>query len=364
MAEAARHFSTHFAGRDAGLITQAIERAAMACPDLPFMQAALHDPAALDGDSLRLIELPRPEPAPGEVRVRLCWSGVNPGELAAATEKRAHVPMFVGSVPHNDGAGVIDATGEGVSPQRLGERVWVWNAAWQRAWGSAAQWVALPSAQAVALPDGVATEAGACLGTPALAAMHAVLQGSGVTGRCVLVAGGAGAVGHYAVQFARLAGAEQVITTVSSALKAGIALDAGAHSAVNYHEEDVVDRVRRLTSGRGVDRIIEVDLAANAGADMALLRRDGEIFALGCASPSFTMPFAAAQARHAKFRFFDVHALRGSDRWRATQQLQAWLERGLIRHRIAARLPLQRIKEAHALVASGLAVGKVLLAID
>ena len=328
------------------------------------MQAALHDPTALAADSLRLLELPRPEPAPGEVRVRLCWSGVNPGELAAAADVRVHVPLLAGSVPHNDGAGVIDATGEGVSPQRLGERVWVWNAAWQRAWGTAAQWVALPSAQAVALPDGVATDAGACLGTSALAAMHAVLQGAGVTGRCVLVAGGAGAVGNYAVQFARLAGAEHVITTVSSALKAGIALDAGAHSAVNYREEDVVERVRRLTSGRGVDRIIETNMGANASADMALLRRDGEIFALGCGSTGLTMDFTAARARQAKLRFFDVHALRGSDRWRATHQLQAWLERGLVRHRIAARLPLRRIEEAHALVASGLAVGKVLLATD
>jgi NADPH:quinone reductase len=242
--------------------------------------------------------------------------------------------------------------------------VWIWNAAWQRAWGTAAQWVALPSAQAVALPDGVSTEAGACLGTPALAAMHAVLHGSGVSDRCVLVVGGAGVLGHYAVQFARLAGAGQVIATVSSALKAGIALDAGAHAAVNYREEDTIERVHQLTTGRGVDRIIEIDLAANAPADMALLRRHGEIVALGSGSAEPTLPFAAAQARQVRLRFFDVHALRGSERRRATNQLQAWLERDLIRHHIAARLPLQRIHEAHALLASGGAVGKVLLRID
>jgi NADPH:quinone reductase len=337
----------------------------MARTDRAFMQAALHERSTgSTSAALRLIELPRPEPHAGEVRVRLCWSGVNPGDLQGGCDEPVHLPVLAGIVPHNDGAGVIDGIGEGVSPQRLGERVWIWNAAWRRAWGTAAQWVALPSAQAVALPDGVATDAGACLGTPALAAMHAVLQGSGVTGRCVLVTGGAGAVGHYAVQFARLAGAEQVIASVSSALKAGIALDAGAHAAVNYCDEDVVDRVRKLTAGRGVDRIIEVDLAANAQADMALLRRDGEIVALGSSAPEPVLRFAAAQARQLRLRFFDVHALRGSERRRATNQLQAWLERGLIRHHVAARLPLQRIAEAHALLASGLAVGKVLLKID
>jgi NADPH:quinone reductase len=328
------------------------------------MQATLHERNPLASAALRLLELPRPEAHAGEVRVRLCWSGVNHRDLAPPGDTAVRLAQHDGIVPHSDGAGVIDAVGDGVSPQRLGERVWVWNAAWQRAWGTAAQWVCLPSAQAVVLPDAVATEAGACLGTAALAAMHTVLQGAGVTGRSVLVTGGAGAVGQYAVQFARLAGAEQVIATVSSALKAGVALDAGAHAAVNYCEEDVAERVRKLTAGRGVDRIVEVDIGANAQADMALLRRDGEIFALGSSAPRLALPFATAQARQAKFRFFDVHTLRGSDRSRATNQLQAWLERGLVRHPIAARLPLQRITEAHALVASGQAVGKVLLRIE
>lgn len=328
------------------------------------MHAALHDRTGHASPALRLLELPRPEPAAGEVRVRLCWSGVNRRDIGAGGDERVRLPSHAGIVPHSDGAGVIDVVGDGVSPQRLGERVWVWNAAWNRASGTAAQWVSLPAAQAMALPDGVATEAGACLGTAALAAMHAVLQGAGVAGRCVLVAGGAGAVGHYAVQFARLAGAAQVIATVSSAPKAGIALDAGAHAAVNYREEDVAERVHRLTAGRGVDRIVEVDLAANAPADMALLRRGGEIVVLGCASAGVVLPFAAAQSRQAKLRFVDVHALRGGHRRRATTQLQAWLERGLIRHQIAARLPLHRIAQAHELVASGQAVGKVLLAID
>ena len=240
------------------------------------MQAALYERSTGSASpSLRVIELPRPEPHAGEVRVRLCWSGVNPGDLRAGGDERVHLPALAGSVPHNDGAGVIDAIGEGVSPQRLGERVWVWNAAWQRVWGTAAQWVALPSVQAVALPDGVSTEAGACLGTPALAAMHAVLQGSGVTGRCVFVTGGAGSLGHYAVQFARLAGAAQVIASVSSALKAGIALDAGAHAAVNYREEDVVDRVRKLTAGRGCASSMCTRCAAASAGARRTSRRPG-----------------------------------------------------------------------------------------
>src|SRR5262249_46222739 len=152
----------------------------------------------------------------------------------------------------------IDAVGPGVDPARIGERVWLWNAAWGRPDGTAAEYVALPAEQAIPLPDGVSLEVGALLGIPALTAYHAVHMQGGVAGKRVLVAGGAGAVGHYAIQMARHAGAAQVLATCSSEAKAAIAMDAGAHAAIDYRREDVRERVRAATGGQGVDRIIEV----------------------------------------------------------------------------------------------------------
>src|SRR5206468_7969252 len=156
-------------------------------------------------------EIPDPVPGAGEVRVRLRWSGVNPSDVKSRMGLRRKDLPFARIVPHSDGMGVVDAVGADVDRNRIGERVWIWNAAWGRAFGTAAEYIALPSDQAVPIPDGVPDEAGACFGIPALTAMHAVIAAGGVQGKSVLVAGGAGAVGHYAVQFAKLLGASQVI---------------------------------------------------------------------------------------------------------------------------------------------------------
>jgi len=162
------------------------------------------------------------------VRVRVAWSGVNPSDVKARAGTRSKELPFDRITPHSDGAGHIDAAGAGIDATRIGERVWVWNAAWGRPNGTAAEWVVVPAAQAVRLPDGVDLEVGALLGIPALTAWHAVHMHGGVEGKRVLVAGGAGAVGHYAIQMARLAGARQVLSTVSNAAKASLARDAGA----------------------------------------------------------------------------------------------------------------------------------------
>jgi len=182
--------------------------------------------------------------------------------------------------PHSDGAGVIDRVGDGVPGARIGERVWVWNAAWGRSNGTAAQYVTLPARQAVALPEGTEMEAGACFGIPALTALHAVQSHGGVRGKVVLVAGGAGAVGHYAVQFARLLGARQVLASVSSPQKAELAVQAGADAAIDYRREDMAAQVRSLTGGAGIDRVIEVDIAAQRRARCrvtATRRRGGHL---------------------------------------------------------------------------------------
>lgn len=179
------------------------------------MKAAFYERVGPAADVLQVGDLPRPDPAAGEVRVRVQWSGVNPSDVKSRMGLRSGMP-FPRVIPHSDGMGVIDAVGEGVPAHRVGERVWLWNAAWGRPHGTACEWVCLPSAQAVPLPDAVSDEAGACLGIPALTALHSVLMDGGVAGKTVLIAGGAGAVGHYAVQMASQLGAARVLTTVST----------------------------------------------------------------------------------------------------------------------------------------------------
>ena len=237
------------------------------------MKAAFYEQTGPAEQVLVVGDLPDPQPATGEVRVRLQWSGLNPSDVKARSGARGPAMPFPRVIPHSDGMGIIDAVGAGVDPARNGERVWLWNAAWARPFGTAAEWVCLPEQQAVPLPDNVPGEVGACLGIPALTALHAVLTDGGVEGQRVLVAGGAGAVGHYAVQFARLLGARQILTTVSSTEKAALALAAGADVAINYRTENVVDRVLEETQDEGVDRVIEMDIAANAAIDMEVVPR-------------------------------------------------------------------------------------------
>ena len=226
-------------------------------------------------------DLPAPEPGPGEVRVRIEWSGVNPSDVKSRGGLRGPTLPFPRVIPHSDGSGTVDAVGAGVDAGRIGQRVWVWNAAWGRPFGTAATFCCLPEAQAVPLPEAASGEAGACMGIPGLTAMHAVLMDGGGAGRRVLVAGGAGAVGHYAVQLASRFGAAQVLSTVSSPAKARLALEAGADHVIDYRTEPVVERVRELTGGRGVDRVIELDVAVNGAMDLQLLRTGGELVASG-----------------------------------------------------------------------------------
>lgn len=326
------------------------------------MQAAFYEQTGAARDVLRLGELPEPQAGPGEVRVRLRWSGVNPSDVKSRAGLRSQAMPFARIVPHSDGMGVIDAVGAGVSATRLGERVWVWNAAWGRPNGTAAQWVVLPQRQAVPMLDGVPDEAGACFGIPALTAMHAVLARGGVQGQRVLVAGGAGAVGHYAVQFAQHLGASQVLATTSSVDKARSACAAGAEEAFDYRAPDAAARILAATAGQGVDRVIEVDIAANAALDLQVLRRGGDWVVYGSGASEFTLPFFPLIAGNIGLQFFIVYHLNDSERSHAIETLNRLLAQGGIVHAIAERLSLDRIVQAHELVEQGRAVGNVVLA--
>lgn len=328
------------------------------------MRAAMYLQTGPAGEVLRVVEQARPEPGPGEVRVRVAWSGVNPSDVKSRAGTRSRTLPFPRIVPHSDGAGVVDAAGEGVPESRLGERVWIWNGAWSRADGTAAEWIVLPSAQAVKLPEGVSLDVGACLGIPALTACHAVAVDGGVAGKRVLVAGGAGAVGHYAVQMARLSGAASVITTVSSDEKAAHARAAGADVIIDYRREDVVARVMEATGNQGVDCIIEVDFAANAALDFALLAPEGRIVVYGSGASDISVPFVPAILKNARLSFFIVYNLSPADRAAAVRQLHAWLQAGALQHTIALRLPLEQIAKAHEAVEAGRLIGNVMLRIS
>lgn len=323
------------------------------------MKAVWYERNGPAAEVLEFGDLPTPSPGPGEVLVRLAASGVNPSDWKTRSGSRPMVAPRV--VPHSDGAGVVEAVGEGVPGSRVGERVWIWNGQWKRPMGTAAEYVALPAAQAVPLPEGTGFAEGACLGIPALTALHAMLTDGGVTGQRVLVTGGAGAVGHYAVQFARLLGAEQVLATVSGEAKATHALAAGAHSAINYRQEDVAGRVLDLTGGRGVDRVVEVDIAGNGPGLAGLLAPGGLCAAYGSSRAEATLPFGPLILKGIGVRFFIVYELDTPSRAAALAALTGWLERGLVRHAVAARLPLRHCAQAHEVVEAGRQIGNVVL---
>ena len=325
------------------------------------MRAAYYKANGTARDVLRVGEVETPEPGRGEVRVRLLASGVNPSDVksrAGVTRKIA----FPQVIPHSDGAGEIDRVGEGVPSTRLRERVWVWNGQWRRPFGTAAQWIVLPAEQAVPLPANIAMEAGACLGIPAYTGYHAVGLAGAKEGSIVLVAAGAGAVGHYAIQFAKQRKAT-VITTVSSPAKAEIARQAGADHVIDYRRENVGERVMALTAKRGVDAVIEVDLAANARLLPSVLAPNGVVAIYGSGAPEASIPFQFLLQNNITLRFFLVYLMPPEERARATADITRMLERGELVHNVAQAFDLGDIVAAHEMVEAGKAMGNIVVRI-
>jgi NADPH2:quinone reductase len=328
------------------------------------VKAITYDRTGPAREVLRLGDIPTPAPGPGEVRVKLAYSGVNPSDVKSRSGSRSKTLPFPLIVPHSDGSGTIDAVGAGVPASRVGQRVFTFNAAWGRPFGTAAEFVTLPSELAVRLPDQVEDLAiGACLGIPAMTAYHALATDGGVHGKTVLVAGGAGAVGHYAIQLARILGARRIFTTVSSAEKAAIAGAAGADVVLDYKTEDVAARVLEETGGQGIDRVVEVDFGTNVGLDHKIVRRDGQIVVYGSNALEIAVPFVPMILKNVLLRFFIVYNLSPPDRERALVHLGSLLAMGKLEHNIAARLPLAEAAAAHELVETGCAVGNVVLEI-
>lgn len=323
------------------------------------MQAAFYSRNGEARDVLTVASIPMPALQAGDVQVRLVTSGVNPSDVKSRRERPLTDPLII---PHSDGAGIIEAVGDDSLLSRIGERVWIWNGQWQRAFGTAATAVVLPSAQAITLPDGTDFAAGACLGIPALTALQAVSLLGDIRGKTVLVIGAASAVGHYASQMAVLAGA-RVLGTVGSAQRAAHARAAGVETTIDYKQEPVAQRVRELTAGRGADAIIDMDFSSNAQ-----LLRDGVLAAhrvVACYGSNenrdIGIPFRAALFGSFTIRFFLVYDLIPEDRAARILELNKLLEAGKLQHGIAARFPLRDIAEAHETVEQGKAIGNVIL---
>ncbi len=324
------------------------------------MQAAFYTRTG-PSDVLQFGEQPVPQPGPGEVRVRLRTSGVNPSDYKSRRGGPGRPPLaWPLVIPHSDGAGVIDAVGDGVPASRVGERVWTWNAQWNRPFGTAAQFIALPSAQAVRMPDALGDAEAACLGIPAFTALQAVRRAELRPGQVVLVSGGAGSVGHYAIQLAKRQGAT-VLATVSTDAKADHALAAGADHVIRYRSEDVGARVRALTGGRTVDAVIEMDLTANAHLYPGCLRPGAIVVVYGMGAAESTLPTMWLMRSRARIVFEFIYEIPAEDRAAGLRDFDALLREGALRHSVGLRLPLAEIARAHDLVEQGQVMGNVVL---
>jgi NADPH2:quinone reductase len=322
-----------------------------------------------DSDVLELRERPVPEPGPGEVRVAVRLSGVNPTDWKSRSAGRSEAEQ----VPNQDGSGVVDVVGEGVDPARVGQRVWLWEAAYQRADGTAQEYLTLPERQAVPLPEHASFELGASLGIPAMTAHRALtlavdaperLAPGALAGRTVLVAGGAGAVGNAAIQLARWAGAT-VLTTVSSPEKAKLAEAAGAHHVIDYRAEDAASAVRALAPA-GVDLVVEVATAANAALDLAVLANGGTVaFYADNSGPEVLLPVRELMFRNLRWLGVLIYTIPSEAKLDAVAAIREAVAEGALRGGEDAGLPwhhypLARTADAHDAVQRSV-VGKVLI---
>src|SRR5688572_28858071 len=322
------------------------------------MLAAWYEKNGAARDVLQVGDQPDPVPGRGEVRVRLHASAVNPSDAKARGGNRPMVGPRI--VPNSDGAGTIDQVGRGVSKSRLRQRVWVYNGQWRRPFGTSAQYIALPAAQAVPLPRKVPYAAGACLGIPVMTAHRCLFADGPIKGMTVLVTGGAGVVGHYAVQLARWAGA-RVIATVSSPEKAAHARKGGAHVTIDYRREDVAARIDELTEGRGVDRVVDVELGANLPTYEKALAPSAVIASYAAATAQDAVLPLRLRQRNVTVRMVFVYTMPDEAKRRAIADIGRWLAKGRPVYAIAARLPLSEIVAAHEMVESGKKIGHVVL---
>lgn len=325
------------------------------------MKAAWYDTHGPAREVLRVGTMDVPAPAAGEVRVRVYWSGVNRSDVKRRAQPNAQDAAYSRLVPHMDGSGVIDLVGEGVDPGRIGQRVWLHRTASKRPVGTAAEYTVTPQERAVPLPPGISLQAGATLGVPALTAHRALFGLGPVRGRRVLVTGGGGSVGFYAIQLALWAGAGQVLATAGSEHSIAQAKRAGAHAVVDYRREDVAERVLDLTGGTGVDHVTEVDFGGNLQDNLRLLKPHGSIASYASmGDPAPVFPFYEVMIRNWRMLFVALYSLPPEVQAQASDDLTNWLNSGAWQPPQLQVFALDDIVAAHEWVEAG-APGKALL---
>ncbi|NOE34884.1 MULTISPECIES: NADPH:quinone reductase [unclassified Ruegeria] len=326
------------------------------------MRAVTYSAFGDAAEVLKLKDLPPIPPGPGEVTVELAFSGVNPSDIKARSGTRPGVtePPFPLIIPHSDGSGVITAVGDGVPTSRIGQRVWVWNGQWKRAFGTAASYITLPSDQAVDLPDAVSLETGAILGIPGLTACHAVFSGGLSKNQTILIHGGAGTVGYLAVQLAKWAGA-RVITTASPRNFDRVHA-AGADVVLDYASPDLTELILDANGGQAIHRIVDVELGSNIETNATVVAENGRINAYGSAqnmAPVF--PFGAMMFKAATLETILIYLLPANLRAAAVETLHRALVEGALTCPVQNVFALEDCAAAHDVVQGGNRVGAVLI---
>ena len=317
------------------------------------MKAAWFESFGSAEDVLIIGEQEKPVAGDGEVLVRLETSGVNPSDVK---KRSGSFPNLLDDglvIPHSDGAGVIEAVGNGVSTERIGERVWVYEAQYGRLFGSAAEYVALDSKRAARLPDNVSFDIGACMGIPVMTAHRCVFADGAVAGQTLVVTGGAGRVGHYAIQWASQAGA-YVIATASNEEDAESCRQAGASAIVNHRDDDWAAQIVAANDGNKVDRVIDVEFGANLPAVLDMIRTSGTIATYSStvvAEPK--LPFYRMMFMDLVIRMVIVYAMPEDAKQSAMDDIETALSEGKLQHRVAHVLPLDEISRAHELIEQG-----------
>jgi len=291
------------------------------------MKAAWFERFGPARDVLVFGEKPTPEPGPGEVRVRLHTSGVNPSDVKKRAGSFRNLLDQGYVIPNSDGAGVIDAVGAGVAAARVGERVWVYQAQFGRRFGTAAQYVALDASRAVRLPDEAGFDVGACLGIPVMTAHRCVFADGPVAGQTLLVTGGAGRVGYHAIQWAR---------------------HAGAHHVFNHREPGWGARVKQWNGGVPVDRVIDVEFGANLPEVLQCIRTGGVIATYSSTQVKEpTLPFFQMMYLDLTIRLVIVYSMPETAKQQAIADIDRALRQRELQHRIVATLPLAEIARAN-----------------
>ncbi|MFT6329582.1 MAG: NADPH:quinone reductase-like Zn-dependent oxidoreductase [Bermanella sp.] len=328
------------------------------------MKAAWFEKFGAPADTIIIGEQPKPIAGDGEVLVKLKTTGVNPSDVKKRIGAFPNLLDNGHVIPHSDGAGIIEAVGKGVPESRIGERVWVYQAQYARLLGTAAEYVAIDASRAATLPSNISFEIGACLGIPAMTAHRVVSSDGSVKGQTVLVTGGAGRVGYYAIQWAKLAGAK-VITTASNPVDKASCIAAGADLVVNHRDVNWGEKVQEINDGEKVDRVIDVEFGFNLPEVLKCIRTGGVIATYGNTQiKEPKLPFFQMMFMDLTIRMTIVYAMPESAKQEAVEDIYKALSAGQLKHRVTHVLPFKQMAKSHELIEGSGLRGSVVVNIE